>query len=197
MPDLIGSLTREFERLVRWVYPGLLMLGLLHLGRPNLFDALVVEEERLFSFMVIILVASFIVYGLHRYVLHLVIIELLWWWRWHPGSWIADGEQQVEPRWPLRFISPFFDKRVEWIRLRFGKDGRVESGYLAYRWAVTHAMFMTAWLIPLTIGLAETNSTLAELNRANGLRVVSGFLFLAAVHQILLLSRAERLAADR
>lgn len=199
MSDTVGSLAREFDRLVRWGYPGLLFLSLLHLGKSDLLhDRMLVGEERLFSFIVIILVSSFVIYGLHRYVLHEALMEVLRALGWQPL--FIDGELRGDrpPVAPLRWIAPYYDGRsTRWTRRRNGSAEGEFSRALYIAWAVAHGMLITAWLSVLMIGLADSDSSLRQINAMNSLRIVAGLLGVAALHQVLLLSRVENLFATQ
>ena len=69
MSELIDAIGRNFERFLRWGYPGILFSLLLALGNPPYFHWWMgLDHERLLVAVVIIVSVSFPVYLLHRHV---------------------------------------------------------------------------------------------------------------------------------
>ena len=81
MQDALGSVFSNLERFLRWVYPGVLVLGLLHLGtRKGALVFLHLDQNisgslQIFGLVAAVVVSGLVVYSLQRYLVHEVIIQ--------------------------------------------------------------------------------------------------------------------------
>lgn len=79
MQDFVRSLGESFQELFRYAYPGFLFLVLLRLAKiqkPFIDPYILGPSYQIWSLIVIALLLSFVVYNLHRWVLH-EYLELL------------------------------------------------------------------------------------------------------------------------
>ena len=157
-------LGKSFERILRWVYPGVLFTALLCLGRPGIFDFWLrrgVWQDHILIAALVITAASVVIYALHRYVLK----DFLRWLLYMVG-WASF--QRANKKIPL------FDKYIglkgKDIIRRFGglerespdlRESRI-SNYLIGRWAAIHAMGLTAWVFVAMYLVALPSSPLRE-----------------------------------
>ena len=77
---MIASITSNVEGFVRWVYPGLLLLVLLQLGRENGVAQLlnlgeVKDALQIFWLVTVGIVSSQVLYTFHRYIIHEWLLE--------------------------------------------------------------------------------------------------------------------------
>ena len=72
---MLAGVTSNVEGFARWVYPGLLVLGLLHMGRVDsitqtlMLDGLK-EAVQVSGLIAATIIISQVIYHLHRYLLH-------------------------------------------------------------------------------------------------------------------------------
>jgi len=154
MREIIEAFGRYFERFVRWVYPGMLFLLLLHLGRPDLLGQFRIGEKGILGIIILIVVFSFIIYSLHRYVLHEIYLLFAYLIGYSAPGRIARKRKNLPE---CRKFQIFEDQKSFLIK-RFceNQEKRETSGkqtidgfsdYLFNRWAVTHAMGLTGWVL--------------------------------------------------
>lgn len=161
--EIIG---RGFERVVRWVYPGILFVTLLALGKPAYFRTwwMGLEDVRVFVAIVIIITASFVIYSLLRHIWNELLILLL--------DWQGLAAFSRPGRIPPRHSVGGYMNRLSWLitrRLGFSFEGsdpipdaKQFSDYLINRWAVTHAMGATFWTYLVLWLWADDGSLLRE-----------------------------------
>ncbi len=161
MDDVVESLGRNFERLLRWAYPGALFLVLLRMSRPNAFDAWA-QVEHPWGLVVGGLVAGFALYLIQANAINQVITIVVQVLKWdvNVGLQVAMSSAS-EPRQGLRWLTRLMDRQAQGTIRRWSRterDGR--KGYLDYGWATYHAMLLTGWLTLLFWQLSEDGSTL-------------------------------------
>jgi len=173
MQDVVERLLSNIERFMRWVYPGLLLLVLLHFGgRVELETILGVERQsaavQIFALAVIAFVSSFIIYSLHRYVVQEFIEYVMFWFKRGPVAAGACKRGQLPPTWRrIIVIWDFWLWNSQFQRRKFGilRVNEVErkfTDFLMYNWALTHAMGVTAWMIPLVYCRSSPGSDLSK-----------------------------------
>jgi hypothetical protein len=150
MQDISEALGKNFERLLRWVYPGALFLVLLRMSRPEAFDAVAHDEPvNVWGLVVVGLVAGFVVYLIQSYVVNYFVLLLFQLKNWdvNQGLQVAPPETpEREPRWVfLRPLARLFDRYAQAIRDRVNLSEPLVN-YLNYAWAAFHAVFITGWL---------------------------------------------------
>lgn len=180
--DLVG---RGFERLVRWAYPGLLFGTLLALGHGDILDKWKNVPHSLFSGIVVLLVAGFVIYVLHRHILNELEIVILHCLRMSAFS--------CNPR-PI----PYVDQLAQSNQRRFGykddtyiRDVERFSRYLTDQWAVVHAMGLTFWLLLVMYAVAADGSALRQNLPPWGMWVLVGLFFVGHGFGTVLLQRVE------
>ena len=154
----IDSFLANIERFLRWIYPGLLVIVLLYLGDSlKLADFPGTEQSalKIFGLTVFAIVSSFVVYTLHRYVLH-EIIEYAFFVLGIGAKYVRrEGQQNPPAIWTHR-LNPlqFWRWNSRFQRLKFGVSRKSAEGrfldFLTYQWAVTHALGLTFWAIPVS-----------------------------------------------
>lgn len=194
MGDPFGVLLNNVERFLRWVYPGLLVLGLLQLGTTDGVAAVLKlknesDAVQIFGLVVATIVVGFIVYAMQSYLLNEGLVRFLLFFCLFP---LGDAYNYAKSRnaavkdtrwWQLWRRHP----AVFWhwsIKLNLESQelwgGRYRQGR-AYDWGVTHALGLTSWLILLAAVFAQKRSTLDDLN--TGVIVVGALLGLAWLWQ--------------
>lgn len=152
--ELIG---RSFERLLRWVYPGVLFAALMGFGKPTYFNWWIsLPNERFLVAATLIIVTSFMIYSLQRFVWNEILI------------WILDRIGWSAFSQPPRTIS-YVDRLSQSIQRRFGfetdTNDRVAekfADYLVNRWSAIHAMAATFWVFVVTWCWADGESLLIQ-----------------------------------
>jgi hypothetical protein len=165
MQEAVGNLLANVERFLRWVYPGLLLLALMHLGRKTSlpeWEALRHQAVavQVFALLAAAIVASILVYAAQRYFLHEMVVQYLLFLR-GKGDAFNYATQNGEPdtlRWPQDFWHWSSRLNVESRTL-----GRDYNDLRDYAWAVTHALGVTWWLILLGRLLAAPESVIGRL----------------------------------
>ena len=167
MGNLIDAIGRNFERLLRWFYPGLLLLVLLQIGRPKLlYDRILPDEDPVLALVAITLVGSFLLYAIQRYVIHEVIYYCLYNW-FNPPRRCSDTAEITFPG-PKRYgRAPwrYWDANADFAKVRFSSSsGDGFSGWLMYQFAMAHALGITGWLLAAMSLLSEDDSVLRDLS---------------------------------
>ncbi|MEW6142600.1 MAG: hypothetical protein AB1597_05500 [Chloroflexota bacterium] len=172
--QLFGSL----ERLLRWVYPGLLFLALLGGSQPVAFK-LLVGIERPWGVVVSGLVVGFVIYMLQRSVVSLLLQSVCFWG--------LHWEQREPRRWTRRLVGAM----DTWVRREGNKWGSEELvRYQNFAWGSYHALSMTGWLIILFVVLwVEPQSPLGSIRW--WLLLPSILLLVASVWEFMFLIRLE------
>ena len=196
MREIIEAFGRYFERFVRWVYPGMLFLLLLHLGRPDLLRQFRIGGKGIWGIIILIVVFSFIIYSLHRYVLHEIYLLFAYLIGYSAPGRIARKRKNLPE---CRKFQIFEDQKSFLIK-RFceNQEKRETSGkqtidgfsdYLFNRWAVTHAMGLTGWVLIAMYRIASENSCLGGFRL--GILIIGILFFLGYGYQTLLLTEVE------
>ena len=183
MQDIVGSLFANLEGVVRWFYPGILIISLRHLGLTDGLISRVGLSEYSNSIQILALVfgtfvSSFIAYTLHRYILQEVIEYLIFYWILRWGAVVMQASlkgptnrvRRTRRIWqrlillqswnPFAFL--FWNSRFQ--RSKFAKAPKASEflPYLTYSWAVTHAIGMSSWIVPLMYSQAEEGTNLSN-----------------------------------
>ena len=159
MQNSAEYLGRNFERLLRWVYPGALFLVLLRMSRPQAFKAVAdVESGNVWDLVVVGLAAGFVVYLLQGYVINQLISAVAQLLRWDVNVYPSD--QPIHCRC-LRCLVRWVDPQARSIRRRYSTCESLNS-YLDYAWGVYHALSITGWLTILFFGIRAKGSVLAS-----------------------------------
>ncbi len=170
MQDAVQSLLSNVERFLRWVYPGLLFLALLHLGsKDGVIETSGLDVRspslQIFGLTTWAIVAGFVIYSLQRYVVHEMFVQyLVFWVAIRKGDAYSYALKKKCVDTPIRrFPSHFWQWSacLQWDSLQAMQG---YSGWRDYSWAVTHALGLSSWLILLGRLLAQEGSTLSKAN---------------------------------
>ncbi len=156
--NLIDSIGRNFERLLRWAYPGALFLVLLRLARPNDFEKLanVLDDRSLWGLFVGGLVAGTVVYLAQGYVMNQLVSLVLAVVRWDVNIRPFDHPRRLQQflhwwfvGWVVPRLTCLADSVAQNAQRRWtARDyPRRLSSWLDYAWGVHHAMSSTGWLV--------------------------------------------------
>jgi hypothetical protein len=147
---LIDSTSANLERILRWVYPGALFIGLLYASQPIFLKALY-SEIHTWGLVAGGLVVGSIVYLFQSYVVGYVITVPLILLKWDVRQGLQK-EPKGETTKPCycrrcRCIERFFDRMAEATRDRWSdKVPEKVNNYLNYAWATYKAVLITGWL---------------------------------------------------
>ena len=146
MPPLGDLLGKSLERLLRWVYPGVLLLGLLFLADINVFR----KFDREFYVWVavgFVWIAGFVIFTLQRFVVNEFITLLLDFRGWNS---LPRANRRPFLDGPFPWLCSYIDRLAKSSGDRFGQTGETRAGkigdYLNERWGISHAIAITAWL---------------------------------------------------
>jgi len=144
MKDSIDALGENFERLLRWVYPGFLLTLLLYLAKPYLFEHIAFNRTVGLSGLIIgCVVIGFIVYILQTNFLQQIFIVIFTLCKWSHSQVLRKHKN---------FIHELFYGEAEIIVKHSGKN------YSSYLWSTCHMMFITCWLTFLFLGVKDSHS---------------------------------------
>ena len=183
MGDVIDSVSRNLERLIRWAYPGILFVTLLALGNDAVFDQWQQYDDRIAIMAMAAISSSFVIYGLQRYFIgDLLVIPIA-----HAAG-LSAYASRPRFRW---FLDPLSNS----IQRRFGvKDGvrdeEAFSNYLMSRWAAIHATGLTSWVFALTYLTSLKDAPLRWIS-GEAAWVIVGLLVVAYLSGALILERME------
>ena len=163
MGDLIDSIGRNFQRLLRWVYPGALFLVLLRISSPDAFNHLACLNLGIGLWGLVVggLVAGFVIYLFQGYFVSYIVTFIFIWAKWD----VRQGLQVPAPKIREKCkcipycVLHFFDRMAVATRRRW--NGSVPKGlgnYLDYAFAAYHAVMMTGWLTLVFVFVSIFNS---------------------------------------
>jgi len=165
---LVQSLGGNFERILRWIYPGALFLVLLRMSKPHAFKSLATPNDIGGPWELIIagLVAGFAAYLIQAYALnHLVsLVFQVANWDINTGLHVNVRSGAGQPKLGLERLAHLFDRHAQATWLRWG--GNLPEGlsnYLSYGWATYHAVSMTGWLTLLFFLKKDCDSAFAAV----------------------------------
>ena len=184
MQNLIDQIDRSFQRLLRWVYPAMLFLVLLHLTRPEDF-AKIAQVERPWGLIVGGLVAGAVAYLFQAYVFNQVISHVSTYLGWE-----INASRPLRFRRALRPLANHADQWAEVTRRRWGTSPERLSSYLDYAWATYHAMMLTGWLTLILFASKVQDSLFASVDSWN-IIVPATLLLVAAIWHYAWLSRVQ------
>jgi len=163
MQEAVTGFLTNVERFLRWVYPGLLLLALLHLGRKTSlpeWQALRQQEVavQVFALVAVTIVASILIYAGQRYFVHEIFIQYLLFLSGNGDAFNYAKQKGKPPPLRRRWCPTVF---WEWSSRLNLESRSLPGGYSDlrdYSWGVTHALGLSAWLILLTSRYGEENS---------------------------------------
>jgi hypothetical protein len=168
---LIYSIGANFERLLRWVYPGALFLVLLRMSRPDVFNALACRNLGIGLWGLVVggLVAGFVIYLFQGYVVSYIInvVFILLKWDVRQRLQCDHGERETEskkqPVSCVRWMLPLFDGMAAGTRERWSiSDTQKLGNHLDYAWATYKVVLITGWLTIIFFGINESGSVFSS-----------------------------------
>jgi hypothetical protein len=152
---MVDSIFKNFERLLRWFYPGILLLILLPLSQLNTIDEIqTYSKDSFWLFMIVVFGIGAAIY-LGQNVLNQIISIITELTKWDVAmnldgdpDIILYGERRPPVKW-LRWLAPFFDKQAGEIERKIARDKQSDnkSSLMDYLWGTYHATSITAWLL--------------------------------------------------
>ena len=193
MPNWIESVFKHFERLLRFVYPGALLLTLLYLSSPN-FGCLKclsyvneidkgIETNDLWPFLLVVTVAGIVIY----YFQQLVITAFISIFTVKSG-WQLEPDPDKLPWKCCRKLAGHCDGLIKTIIYRW--YGEKLDSYFNYAWAINHAAFITSWLTLIFAFFIKTSDSI--MDNISAIIIPSAILLLfGSIWHHLLLTRAQ------
>ena len=158
MQDSLRSFLDNIERFLRWLYPGVLLLVLLHMARSNddgpqsVMVTLRLSEEPtavvLGGLLGAAIVGSVVLYSLQRYLISEIVVQYLIFW-WITGAGDAFQYARVRSQTPNRWNPIHFWGWSNTLRRDTLDSGGATQAWQDYTWAVAHAIGVSAWTIGL------------------------------------------------
>ena len=182
MQNAVQDFLINVERSFRWVYPGLLLLVLLHLGNAGaLVGWNVVSDQKvaiqLFVLAAATVVMSFILYTVQRYLIHEVLVQYFMFVAGFGEAFnYARNRRGGLPKGIRRRPWDFWEWATK-LNLASRSIGNGFSEARDYAWGVTHALGVTSWLVWVGYLLSTTGSTLRQDGAVIGI-IVASLLFL-------------------
>lgn len=165
MQDVFGNLLAKVERFLRWIYPGLLLLALLHLGRTTSlleWDALSQQAVavQVFALVAAAIVASILIYAAQRYFLHEVVVQYLLFLCGKGDAFNYAKHNCESPPLRRRCCPTAFWEWSSRLNVESYSLGEGYSNLRDYAWGVTHALGLSSWVIWIGWALKDDGSTL-------------------------------------
>ena len=165
---MVENLLNNAERFFRWVYPGFLLLTLVHFGQTNSVDLLrlssMSDAVTIFALLVGAIVSSFIIYTIYRYLIYEVVIRyciLYLLWKTKSSELVYAkklGRKEVRNSpWGFGLLAD------ELSQVAAEKLSHAQREQEFHAWGFTHATGMSFWLVLLGVIYADPGSTLNEL----------------------------------
>jgi hypothetical protein len=147
---LIDSIGANFERILRWVYPGALFIVLLYASRPIVLENLH-DKIGIWGLVASGLVSGFVIYLFQGYVISqlITIFFILIKWDIRQGLQVDPykSEKGTNAKPETNPIVRLFDRMARATQERWSiGDPQNLGNYLNYTWAIYHAVLMTGWL---------------------------------------------------
>lgn len=195
-----GVLFAEFERLLRWLYPGFLFMTLVPWVVPLRSDAESVfphatfyQEIPLVGLLALTVASGFAVYLIVRYVVHEILLVIFFCVR-------VGMRNNFRPAW-----YPMASAKALWqrfgVRPTLGEQEEQFASYLTSRYAAVHALGAT-WVLSLTmlvIGGHVSGSPIHMLPTDVWWRFVAGTLAIAVfwIFQAFVLARTQQVHYEK
>jgi hypothetical protein len=193
MPNWIESIFNNFERLLRWIYPGALFLLLLYLSNPKCLNYLEESDKyiwtnNLWLLIMLAIVAGIVIYFFQQLVVTAIISFFTVWSGW-----------QIEPdpsklRWKCcRKIAGHFNWWARTVTNRWKYPKRIDS-YFNYAWGINHAAFITSWLTLTFFFFIKKDDSIMSTFPSWIIILATILLFLGSLIQHLWLTRAQAIS---
>jgi len=203
MGDIIRAIDESFQRLLRWVYPGFLILVLLYMSKPCYFKFFI-SNQYMGSAGIIIgcltlgVLAYIIQYSIIAQILNFISKACMWdpnLGRWPDDNMISScaiGKSRVR----CKRIAKCFDMQAGPIEREIQKEQDKQDKYrngnsslMDYRWAIYHATSLSGLLIFVFWCIRSEHSILNQMNFWPILTAI--ILFIFSVLYYMLLSRVK------
>jgi len=163
MGPLIDSIDKNFQRLLRWAYPGILFLVLLHMSRPGEF---VILSKVIYPWGLITagLIAGAVIYLCQGYIFNQIVSHVALCLRWELNAdYKIDGDNTVRCKRIFGKLLKHADLWASICSKRWGQDLHRLDSYLNYAWAIYHATALTGWLVLIFFFVKGNGSPLAKI----------------------------------
>jgi len=161
----IGGIIKYFERILRWLYPGLLLwLLFLAIGEHTFFKE--VLEVSIWAFLLLLFTLGAVIYLIQSGILTQFISYFTLWPDWDIAANENDDPDAVckqprpIPRWRCCnwFAVKVFDKHAGEIERKIFRDK--SYSIMDYQWGVYHVLSITGWLTIVVVSTFGNNSAL-------------------------------------
>ena len=136
---MLDNIFKNIERLLRWVYPGLLFFILLFIIDYNQFEIIAnrlgFPEETSWGIILAIAGIGTVIYLFHQYILNTILVITL-------GNWWKNKRKDIQGR--SRFVKHFNDKAK---KIMYVCQSDKSTHYFYYNWGIYHALATTFWLL--------------------------------------------------
>ena len=159
MPNLEEFIGKNFERVLRWIYPGALFVVLLYASHPGYFNGPdgLYAKIGLWGLVVGALVAGFIIYLFQAYVIgYIITVPFIfsgWDVRQRLPKKVKETNTERKPGIKTKLkccrerTVSLFDTMARATRDRWSDEVPPKlNNYQNYAWATYHAVLMTGWL---------------------------------------------------
>ncbi len=182
MGDVINSIDRSFQRLLRWIYPGLLIAVLFYLSQPSLYKRIVnCNQVGIWGYLVGCITLGCLAYLLQVYFIQQVLLLTVF------RTWKVDTDTNKRPERKLaKYLE--IDKKADEIEQRgYAKGTYNGTYYMDYIWAITHVLFISCWLIIIFLFNNEESSLFHLIK--GGVIWLAVVLFISAMYQFAIVTR--------
>jgi len=157
MGSVVEATGKAFERLLRWLYPGLLFFVLLFLFKKTTFDELLSLQH--FEWVVIIggLGISAAIYLIEVYVFEQIINIIA-----QMIGWLVLEGYRRQPKFFPKWIVDFIDSQAKDIEYKYISRQDRQS-YMSYANATYHALCITGWQILFFYCVRDDSSLLSKI----------------------------------
>ena len=194
--ELVDSIGRNLERLLRWAYPGMLFLVLFSVstidGLESVSDKVGFPSDTIWGLVIGALVVGAAVYLFQAYVVTQLLSILSLWPNWNVGIYKQSVKRRTL-KYGLNGLASHFDRLADAIEMKYPKPNDRKS-YMAYSWAAFHATSITVWL-PSFFYLCRTTGSLLDSVKLWQFSPIALLFLLGALYLFLLLTRV-RIAED-
>jgi hypothetical protein len=200
MGDIVLSLEKSFERILRWAYPGLLFTLLLYLSKPIRFQELAAvlgfPQDTIWGLIIVGITIGAILYLFEANVVTQIWSSLAQYLHWESNTH-PDVTQERTVKYPaprgrfLKFLAlKWFDPQAISVGKQASDYSDFDMGYMDYAWATYHATSVTGWLSLAFFFMRDSGSVLSSAGWLGGLLPAVLFIFFS-LYQFARLTRVR------
>jgi len=186
MGDLFYALDKGFQRLLRWIYPGILFLILWYASNSKNFITVSEDfgfpSDTIWGLLIGALGIGAVIYLLQQYVFT-TFLNLIHHFRGRPIPYNYEKSKYRSIRW--------LDRQAELIREKSKEEPRLDA-YMDYNWSIFHALCITAWLTNAFYWTCDKQSSILSCLSPLYIIIFSVVLGVFAYYWYLRLIRASR-----